>query len=148
MRQIDLEIARKSAIFLDSSVEIQTLKQEKQQIAFLMVEAGAEIRRKLDSEIKNSEIWQQNIAAETANLKSQLERWSAVSSDYNNLLQQLTVANNKLNEFILQKDALLIEAAQQDTTKRRSFNRSCSTRSTMATFDSSYRTTNKKYRYY
>ena len=114
LRQIDIEIARKSAIFLDSSVEIQTLKQEKQQIAFLMVEAGAEIRRKLDSEIKNSEIWQQNITAETANLKSQLARWSAVSSDYNNLLQQLTVANNKLNEFILQKDTLLIEAAQQE----------------------------------
>ncbi len=114
LRQIDLEIAQKSAIFWDSSVEIQTLKQEQQQIISLMVEAEEEISQKLDSEIKTSEVRQQNIAAETANLKSELEGWSAVSSDYNNLLQKLTLANNKLNEFTLQKDALLIEAAQPE----------------------------------
>jgi polysaccharide biosynthesis transport protein len=114
LRQIDIEIARKSAVFSDNSIEIQALKQEKQQIAFLLQETGEEITRKLDNEIKILENRQQKIVVETDNLKSQLEGWSSVSSDYNNLLQKLTLANNKLNEFTLQKDTLLIEAAQQE----------------------------------
>jgi capsular exopolysaccharide synthesis family protein len=90
------------------------LKQEKQEIVFLMREAGEEIRRKLNNEIKILENRQENVVTETDNLKLQLEGWSVVSSDYNNLLQKLALANNKLNEFTLQKDALSIEAAQQE----------------------------------
>lgn len=113
-RQIELEIARKSAIFSNNSIEIQTLKQEKQQIIFLIREVGEEIRQQLNKEINISENRQQNIVKGTNNLKLQLEGWSSVSSDYNNLLQNLALANNKLNEFELQKDALSIEAAQQE----------------------------------
>lgn len=113
-RQIELEIARKSAVFSNNSIEIQTLKQEKQQIIFLIREVGEEIRQQLNKEINISENRQQNIAKGTNNLKLQLEGWSSVSSDYNNLLQNLALANNKLNEFELQKDALSIEAAQQE----------------------------------
>ncbi len=114
LRQIDIEIARKSAVFSANSIEIQTLKQEKQQVVLLLVEAGEEIARRLNNEIKILENRQQNLVVETANLKSQLEGWSSVSSNYNNLLQKLNLANNKLNEFTLQKDTLLIEAAQQE----------------------------------
>ena len=114
LRETDVEIARKSAVFSSNSIEIQTLEQEKQQVISLLAKAGKEILRRLNSEIKALESRQKNIAIETANLKLQLSSWSTVSSDYNNLLQKLNRANSKLNEFTVQKDALSIEAAQQE----------------------------------
>ena len=114
LRDTDLEIGRKSVIFLDNSIEIQTLKQEKQQIVALIVEEREAIRQKLDNQIKILENRQQSITAETANLQSQLEEWSIISSDYKHLQEKLTVAKNKFNEFTLQKDTLLIDAAQQE----------------------------------
>ncbi len=114
LRETDVKIARKSAVFSSNSIEIQTLEQEKQQVISLLAKAGEEILKQLNSEIKALESRQKSIAIETANLKWQLSSWSTVSSDYNNLLQRLNRANNKLNEFTVQKDALSIEAAQQE----------------------------------
>lgn len=114
LRQTNIEIARKSAIFSSNSIEIQVLEEEKQEVTSLLIKAGEEILRRLNNEIKALENRKKSIVTEKANLKSQLESWSTVSSDYNNLLQKLNRANKKLNEFTQQKDALLIEAAQQE----------------------------------
>ena len=114
LQNTDIEIGRKSAIFTDNSIEIQTLKQEKQQIVALIVKEREAIRQKLDNQIKILENRQRSVTAETTNLQSKLEEWSTITRDYNRLQEKLAVANNKLNEFTLQKDALLIDAAQQE----------------------------------
>ncbi|WP_019504107.1 polysaccharide biosynthesis tyrosine autokinase [Pleurocapsa sp. PCC 7319] len=114
LRNTDVEIGRKSAIFTNNSIEIQTLKQEKQQIAALIVKEREAIRQKLDNQIKILENRQRTITVEITNLQSRLEEWSTISRDYNHLQEKLTIANNKLNEFTLQKDALLVDAAQQE----------------------------------
>ena len=115
MRQIDLEINQKSNIYSDQSHEIQALKRDKQQLNILVTEAGSDIRQKLNNQINVLENRQQSIIAEIENLRSQLGQWSAIAGDYESLQHQLRIANSKLNNFISQKDALQIDAAQHES---------------------------------
>lgn len=115
LRAIDIEISRKSAIFSNQSEILQALKQERQELNSLIVDAGADIRQKLDSQIAILENRQESIIAEKNKLKLRLEQWSTVSGEYNDLKQKLQVAHNKLSEFTSQQDALQIDAAQQES---------------------------------
>ena len=114
LRDLDIEISRKSAIFSHQSPVLQSLKQERQKLNALLVEAGADIRRKLDDQVTILVNRQQNIIAQIDYLKSRLEQWATVSGEYNELKQQLNRTNHKLNGFLAQKDALQIDAAQQE----------------------------------
>lgn len=114
LRALDIEIGRKSAIFSEQNPVLQTLKKERQKLDLLLTKAGGEIRRKLDDQIAILQSREQNIIAQTDYLESRLEKWAAISGEYNELKQKLNRTNNKLNGFIAQKDALQIDAAQQD----------------------------------
>ena len=115
LRELDLTINQKSVVFADGSETMQILKQEKQQLNSLIEEAGEGIRQKLIDQIAVLENRQRSLANETAQLKSQLKQWSAISGRYKSLQHQLNRANGKLNEFTSQKDALQIDAARQES---------------------------------
>ena len=115
LQDINIEISRKSSFLTDNSEILQALKQEKQELELLLVDAGADIRQKLDGQIATRERRQKSIIAETNNLQSRLEQWSAISGEYNDLQQRLNVARAKLNGFNSQKDALQIDTAQQES---------------------------------
>ncbi len=112
---LDVEISQQSTIFSDQSHTIQALLQEKQQLILLIAEAGKDIRQKLVNQIVLLENRQQALKIEKENLKSQLRQWSEISGEYSNLEHRLNIANRKLNEFTLQKDALQIDAAQKES---------------------------------
>ncbi len=115
LREIDAEISRKSAIYSDRTAQMQVLSEERQKTISLIRQAGTAIRQKLVNEISTLENRQTSAQRESAQLRSQLKTWSTVSNDYNKLQQKLELAKNQLNEFTLQRDALLIDAAQQET---------------------------------
>lgn len=115
LRAMDIQIGRKSAVFSDRSIILQALKEERKELHSLLVEAEGEIRQKLDEKIFVLENRQESITNETNNLKRRLEEWSEISGEYVNLQQNLHRADTKLSGFIAQKDALEIDAAQQES---------------------------------
>ena len=115
LRDIDVEIGRKSAIFTNNSIEIQTLKQEKQQITALILKEGETIRQKLNNQIQILNTRQQYITKEISTLQSTVRNWSAISKDFEGLQEELSIQNSKLSEFELQKDALLVDKSQQES---------------------------------
>lgn len=115
VQELDVEISQKSAIFSDRSEILQGLKNEKQQLNSLIAQAGTDIRRQLVDRIAMLKNRQQNMATEKNNLKTQLRQWSEISGEYRSLQHQLKIANGKLNEFVSQKDALQIDAAQKES---------------------------------
>ena len=114
LREIDVEIGRKSAIFSDNSIEIQALNAERQEILALLKEAGDDTAQKLKNRITILENRQRTITEDIANFQSELKQWSTISADFSIFRQKLNRINRQLNEFTLQKDSLLIDAAQQD----------------------------------
>ena len=113
LRQIDVEIGSKSAIYQNRAVEMQVLRDERQRIVGLIEQAGAAIRQQLENDIRTLENRQRLAQQESSKLRSQLKTWSTVADEYNNLEERLALAKNQLNEFTLQKNALEIDAAQQ-----------------------------------
>ena len=114
LKEIDIEISRTSGIFSERTAQMQVLREEKQRITNLIRQAGVAIAQKLRNEIATLENRQAIANRESASLRSQLQNWSSVSDEYNNLQQRLTLAKSQLNEFTLQKDALSIDAAKQE----------------------------------
>lgn len=115
MEDIEIEINQKSNIYADNNQAMQALERDKQQLSQLIIESGNNIRQKLNNQIKTIENRQSSIATEIGNLKVQLEQWSRISGEYNSLKHRLNIANDKLNGFRSQKDALQIDAAQQQS---------------------------------
>ncbi|MGK7935089.1 MAG: GumC family protein [Xenococcaceae cyanobacterium] len=114
LKEIDLQIGQKSAIFSENSLEIQALKQERAEIVNLIEKEEPIGRQKINNQIKSLENRLQNLDSQIANFQQQIKQWSIVSNQYNNLQQRLTLDTKKLNEFILRKDALQIDLAQQE----------------------------------
>ena len=114
LREIDIEISRKSAIYSERTAEMQILREERQRIVSLIRQAGTAIQQKLVNEIRTLENRQRLARIESVNLRSQLKNWSTVANNYNKLQQELDQARTKLSQFTLQKDALLIDAARQE----------------------------------
>lgn len=115
LREIDVEIGRKSAIFSNRAVEMQVLQEERQRIVGLTKQATRAIRQKLVNEIKTLENRQRVAQRESVKLESELKNWSSVASDYSKLEEELTAARVELNGYIQKRDALAIDAAQQGT---------------------------------
>ena len=114
LKEVDLEISRQSGIFSERTAQMQVLREEKQRITNLIRQAGVAIAQKLRNEIATLENRQALANRESASLRSQLQNWSSVSNEYQNLQQKLALAKSQLNEFTLQKDALSIDAAKQE----------------------------------
>ena len=115
IEDIELEISQKSNIYAENSQAIQALERDRQKLNRLIIESGNNIRQKVRNQIKTIENRQASIATEIGNLKAQLEQWSKISGEYKSLQHQLNIANGKLNGFRSQKDALQIDAAQQQS---------------------------------
>ena len=114
LQETEVAIGRNSAVFSGNSLHIQTLQDEKQQIMALLIEAGEEIRQKLENQISSLQSRKNTINSDIAELQLQLKQWSVIAADFNNLKQKSNRANNKLSDFTLRKDSLEIDAAQQD----------------------------------
>ena len=115
LREIDVQIVQKSVIFSENSLEIQTLKQQREQIVGLIVKQEAMARQKLNNQIKSLENRLQNLDSQIDNFHQQIKQWSRVTNEYDNLQQRLTLDNKKLNEFTLRKNALQIDLAQHES---------------------------------
>ena len=115
LKEIDIEISTKSAIFSDRALEMQILREERQRIIGLTQQASRAIRQKLVNDIQTLENRQRVAQRESAKLQSQLKNWSNVANEYNNLEEQLVAAKADLSKYTAKRDALSIDAARQDT---------------------------------
>ena len=112
LREIDIEISHRSAIFSDRALEMQILREERQRIVGLTRQASQAIRQKLVNDIRTLESRQQVAQRESAKLRWELKNWSNVANEYNNLEQELVTAKAELNKYTQKRDALLIDAAR------------------------------------
>ncbi len=115
LKDIDLEIGQQSTVFSERSEILKALRLEREQLITQITDAKVDIRLNIAGQIKALENRQQNLSVLTDELKVQLRQWSQISGEFKTLQNQLNRANNKLNEFNTQKDALQIDAAQQES---------------------------------
>ena len=114
LRQIDHQIAQQSAIFSAQSLEIQTLKEQKQGIVSLINQERVTIHQKIDNQINLQEEQAQALDEKITSMQQDLQDWSRVTQEYENIERERKITVEQLNELLIQREALRLEASQKD----------------------------------
>jgi polysaccharide biosynthesis transport protein len=114
LQEIDSSIAQKSAIFSEQSFEIQTLREQKQSIISLIDRERATIKQKLNNQIQLEQKQMQSIDEEIKSMQADLQEWSGVTREYETIERQITITVKQLNELLIQREALRLEASQKE----------------------------------
>jgi polysaccharide biosynthesis transport protein len=114
LRAVDRQIANKSAVFTSNSEELKVLVAEKQEILSLIDREGKVVDQKLANQISALEEQNKVTEQEIANLKQEIKDWSGVTQDYDEIQRQINITVRQLNELLVQRESLKIEAAQKE----------------------------------
>ena len=114
LQELDREIADASAIYSDNSFEMQILQDRRQAVVDLINREIATIQQKLNNKIQLQQEQVQTINEEITSAQQQLQEWSGVTREYETIDRQMTITIQQLNELLIQREALRLEAAQKD----------------------------------
>ncbi len=111
--EIDRKIAQESVLLNEESPEIQVLFAQRQNLIPLVQQQGVLVQQNLTSYIRELEIRNQALSDAINVLNTQIKGLSSVARQYSDIQRELQIATNNLNEFLLQREALRIDAAQR-----------------------------------
>jgi succinoglycan biosynthesis transport protein ExoP len=114
LRAIEVEIAQKSAIFSDSSIEMQTLREQRAQLEALLAQEGKTVQKNANDKINILTQSDRIIEQEIANIQKEMKQWTAIARNYEEIQQELEIAKEKLRSLLLEKEALNIDIAQKE----------------------------------
>jgi len=113
IQALDVEIAQKSAVYLEEHPAIITLKEKKALLLPLL--AGEEIRvqRELQTQIRALSVRDQFLYDQIQTLNQDIKYTVTLSRNYDNIQQQLQIANSGLAQYTAKQQALEIEKSQK-----------------------------------
>ncbi|MEM7725652.1 MAG: polysaccharide biosynthesis tyrosine autokinase [Cyanobacteria bacterium P01_A01_bin.45] len=114
LQKIDSQIAKESATFSNRSSVIQKLQEQRRAIVSLINLEIATIQQKIDNQIKLEQEQLQAINEKIATTKLSLKKWLDVAGEFKNIERQLTVSAKQLNELLIQRENLRLDAAQKE----------------------------------
>ena len=114
LQELDREIADASAIYSDNSFEMQILQDRRQAVVGLINREIATIKQKLNNQTQLQQEQLQAINEEITSTQEKLQEWSGVTREYETIERQMTITVQQLNELLIQREALRLEAAQKD----------------------------------
>ncbi|VEP12672.1 conserved hypothetical protein [Hyella patelloides LEGE 07179] len=114
LKQVDHQIAQKSAIFSPQSFEIQTLQEQRQAVIALIDRERTTIQQKINNQIELRQEQFDTVSKEITTMQQELQEWSGVTREYETIERQMTVTVEQLNELLIQREALRLEAAQKE----------------------------------
>lgn len=112
--EIDAQIAEASTIYLESSPDMQLLREQRQNVLSLLAQQGQQSQQELLSDIRELESRQQAIEQTIQGLNSDVDQLSSISRRYTDIQRELGVATENLTQFLAKREALEIDAAQRE----------------------------------
>ncbi|MBW4646928.1 MAG: AAA family ATPase [Goleter apudmare HA4340-LM2] len=114
IQKIDSEIAKKSVIFSDQSIQIQNLQEQRRAIVSLINLEIATIQQKIDNQIRLEKEQVQAINEEIANTQQNFQEWLVATAQYESIEREITITLKQLDELLIQREALRLESAQKE----------------------------------
>ncbi|AFZ44062.1 capsular exopolysaccharide family [Halothece sp. PCC 7418] len=115
LQEIDTEIAEESATFTETSPQIQTLQQQREQLLPLLQQEAKRAQKEVESQIRSLEARDRALFQTIARLNERSKQLSATTRQYTDLKRELEIASNNLNQFLTKREALGIDVAQSET---------------------------------
>ncbi|HEY9600640.1 MAG TPA: polysaccharide biosynthesis tyrosine autokinase [Allocoleopsis sp.] len=114
LQDIDGQIAKESARFLDTSPNMESLRQQRQKLLPLLRREGQRVEDEMTSRIRTLEVRDRILTQTLANLNFQVKQLSLINRDYSDIQRELQIATENLNQFLAKREALRIDLAQRE----------------------------------
>ncbi|MGC1528458.1 MAG: polysaccharide biosynthesis tyrosine autokinase [Phormidesmis sp.] len=112
--ELDSQIAEASTIYLDSSPDMQVLKEQRQNLLTLLAQQGQQSEQEIVNKIRELEARDQALKQTIQGLNTDVDNLSGISRSYTDIQRELQVATENLTQFLAKKEALEIDAAQRE----------------------------------
>ncbi|MEA5466097.1 GumC family protein [Leptothoe sp. PORK10 BA2] len=112
--ELDAQIAEASTLYLDSSPDMQVLKEQRQNLLVLLDQQGEQSQRDLVSQMQELEAQERSLNQTLQGLSSDVDELSGISREYVDIQRELGIATENLNQFLAKQAALEIDAAQRE----------------------------------
>ena len=112
--ELDSQIAEASTLYLDSSPDMQVLREQRQNLLALLAQQGQQSEQEITSQIRELEAREQALNETLQGLTSGVDDLSGISREYTDIQRELAVATENLSQFLAKREALEIDAAQRE----------------------------------
>ncbi|HEY9624734.1 MAG TPA: polysaccharide biosynthesis tyrosine autokinase [Crinalium sp.] len=111
--EIDSKLAESSTLYLDTSPEIQVLREQRQNLLPLLQQEGVRVEQAMRSKIEELGSRNQAISQSIVDVNEKIKQLSAITREYNDIQRELQIATDNLNQFLAKREGLRIDAAQR-----------------------------------
>jgi polysaccharide biosynthesis transport protein len=111
--ELDNQIARQSAILSDDHPGLIDLQQQRQRLIPLLDQEARQAIQEMGSSIRDLNARRQALAQTRTRLNQNMKQLSIQTREFNELQRELKIATDNLTQFLSKREALRIEAAQQ-----------------------------------
>jgi len=110
---VDSQLAQQSALYLESSPEIQVLLDQRRNLQPLLEQEGLRVGRSVASNIQELENREQALNQSILVLNQRIKQLSVITREYTDIQRELQIATDNLNQFLAKREGLRIDAAQR-----------------------------------
>ncbi|HBB36230.1 MAG TPA: capsular biosynthesis protein [Cyanobacteria bacterium UBA9273] len=114
IQKLETQIAIDSSVFREDSAPMQMLREQQQNLQRLSTQEAQEVLEKLAGQIQGLEERYQTIAKTENQVNQQISNLPEAARRHHDLEQKLEVATDNLKEFLKKREALRLDAAQQE----------------------------------
>lgn len=114
IQKIDSDLSMKLAQYREDSLPILALRKSREELILTATRQAKEVvMGNLETQIKEVEARDREMTAVQKNLNQKIRNFSVTTRQYDNLQRELQVVNQSLSDFLAKREALRIDAAQQ-----------------------------------
>jgi capsular exopolysaccharide synthesis family protein len=114
IQKIDSDLSMKLAQYREDSLPILALRKSREQLMLTATQQAKEVvMGNLETQIKEVEARDREMTAVQKNLNQKIRNFSVTTRQYDNLQRELQVVTQSLSDFLAKREALRIDAAQQ-----------------------------------
>lgn len=112
--EIDAQIAEASTIYLETSPDMEVLREQRENLLTLLAQQGEQSQRETLNQIQELEERERSLQTTLRELNAGVDELSGISRDFTDIERELQIATSNLNEFLSKREALQIDAAQRE----------------------------------
>jgi hypothetical protein len=114
IQKIDSDFSMKLALYREDSLPILALRKSREELMLTATrEAKEVVMGNLETQIKEIEARSREMTVWQKNLNQKIRNFSVTTRQYDNLQQELQVVTQSWSDFLAKREALRIDAAQQ-----------------------------------
>jgi capsular exopolysaccharide synthesis family protein len=112
--EVDSQIAEASTLYLETSPDMQLLREQRQNVLSLLAREGQQTQREVIDQMRSLEAREQALRGTLGSLNANVNQLSEVSREYTNIQRELQITTENLNQFLMKREALQIDVAQRE----------------------------------